>query len=106
MISLKGIVAAAAVCVVGSAAIAQDVAFELNNKTSFDVEYIYTSAGNDSDWGEDILGADVLESGYSTTIYIFDDGDQCEYDILFVFDDGDEIIDEIDICEMESYTIN
>ncbi|WP_144055484.1 hypothetical protein [Octadecabacter antarcticus] len=103
---MKNVVAAAAVCVAGSAAVAQDIAYELNNNSGYTVMYVYTSPSNADYWGDDILGAQVLASGYMTTVYIHDDSDQCDYDIKFVFDDGDELTDQIDICDLGSYTIN
>lgn len=94
-----------AVLATASAAMAQDVAYQLTNVSGFTVMQVFTSPANADDWGDDILGVNVLESGTTSTVYIMDNSDQCVYDILFVFDDGDEMSDQINICELASYTI-
>ncbi|SDW73623.1 hypothetical protein [Roseicitreum antarcticum] len=105
MTLLRNAFFAIAVLVTASAATAQDVAYELTNVSGYTVVQVFTSPANSGDWGDDILGANVLETGYTSTVYIMDNSDQCEYDILFVFDDGDEMSDQIDICDLASYTI-
>jgi hypothetical protein len=105
MTLLRVAMSSVAVLVTASAAMAQDVAYELTNVSGFTVMEVFTSPANAGDWGDDILGANVLESGTTSTVYIMDNSDQCEYDILFVFNDGDEMSDQIDICDLASYTI-
>jgi hypothetical protein len=107
MISFKNFFAAAAVCVAGSAVVAQDVAFDLINNSDSTVYYVYTSPSNSNSWREDVLADDqVISPGYQVTVYIYDGSDQCAYDIKFEFDDGSVMTDEIDVCELQSYTIN
>ncbi len=86
---------------------AQDLVFNLSNESSYDVIEFYASPVDVSDWEEDILGQDILESGYSIQITIADARSQCEYDLRFVFDDGD-VVDRgaVDLCSTREYTLS
>jgi hypothetical protein len=37
------------------------------NNTGYDIYYLYVSSSDDDEWGEDILGKDVLEDGMTFT---------------------------------------
>lgn len=107
MISFKKFFAVIAVCAAGSAAVAQDVAFDIINNSDSTVYYIYTSPSNSNSWREDVLAADqVISPGYQLTVFIYDGSNQCAYDIKFEFDDGSVMTDNIDVCDLLSYTIN
>lgn len=86
-------------------ALAQDMMFTLINQTGHTLVEFYASPVTVGDWEEDILGADVLESGYSVDVLIADGRANCDYDFLMVFDDGDEVEDQVNICELGSYTL-
>ncbi len=89
-----------------SQASAQDLVFNLINQSSYDVIEFYASPYNVDSWEEDILGSDILESGYSIRITIADARSQCEYDLRFVFDDGDVIERSgVDLCKTRKYTL-
>lgn len=85
---------------------AQDLQFELNNRSSYTVMEFYASPSDVGEWEDDILGADVLGAGDSMGITIADARTQCEYDLRFVFDDGD-VVERggVDLCETGSYTL-
>ena len=87
-------------------AVAQDLEFTLINKTSFDVVAFYASPKGVSNWEEDILGSELLESRDSIQITIADGRSQCAYDLRFEFDDGDTVERSgVDLCETGSYTL-
>lgn len=102
---LLSLAAAAVAIAVAAPVAAQDVQFELINNSALTVMEFYTSAANDPNWGEDILGADVVPPGTSGTVTIADGSDQCVYDMQFVFEDGQVLEDQVDICQMASYTL-
>jgi hypothetical protein len=52
---------------------ALDRRVQINNETSYDIVEFYASNTGTTDWEEDILGSDVLQSGQSVMINI-DDG--------------------------------
>lgn len=85
---------------------AQDLVFNLINQSSYDVIEFYASPTDVAEWEEDILGQDILESGYSIRITIADARTQCEYDLRFVFDDGDVVERAgVDLCRTRKYTL-
>ena len=87
-------------------AFAEDLVFDLHNKSSYNVIEFYASPSDVGDWEEDILGLDILASGDSTEETIADGRTQCEYDLRFVFDDESEtVVQAEDICETGSFTI-
>ncbi|MBE7732596.1 hypothetical protein [Devosia faecipullorum] len=88
-------------------AAAQTVEFTVINDSSYDLHYFFTTPSNEDRWGEDLLGdSGILEAGYQATATIGDGSDQCLYDFKFVMDTGAELIEpQIDICELDSYTI-
>lgn len=87
-------------------AFAEDLQFELINQTSQVLDQFYASPSNTNEWGEDILGQDVLGAGESGTVTIADGSDQCEYDLKSVFQSGEEVVREAaDLCETGSYTL-
>lgn len=103
--AIAALMAAAAVA---TPAAAQNVEFTLTNASSYTVTYFYASPSNEQAWGEDLLAAvGVLESGYQGTVFIGDGSDQCLYDFRFETAEGPELeVFEVDICELNSYTLN
>lgn len=65
--------------------VSDDPSFRLTNRGSITIQEIYVSSVRTDDWGEDRLGADVLEPGQSIIIRL-PRGD-CLNDIRIVFDD-------------------
>lgn len=77
----------------------------LINSSGYTLVEFYTSPADVGSWEEDVLGNDVLDSGYSLEITVADGRTQCIYDMLMIFEDGDRIEDQVNLCEMGSYTI-
>lgn len=88
-----------------TAAVAQDIEYTLINSSSSVLMEFYTGPVSDPEWGEDLLGADVLAPGESGTVTIADGQTACAYDLLFVFEDNTELTDTVDICELASYEL-
>lgn len=105
MIAFRNVVGALVVTLFSNPASAQDLEFALINMSGYTLVEFYTSPENVGSWEEDVLGNDVLESGYSLNITVADGRTQCVYDMLMVFDDGDRLEDTVNMCEMGSYTI-
>lgn len=71
----------------GSAAMAKDLTWTLENTSSHNVNYIYLSRPDLDEWGDDILGDDVVvPAGTTGTATVTDVGDDCEFDIQIVMD--------------------
>lgn len=100
---LLRVAAAAAICSLFAAPVlAGPQVFTLHNDTSMVMVEFYASPTSAGDWGDDVLGEDVLGADESVDIHA-DDADGCEFDIKMVFDSGDELTDTIDVCEATDY---
>jgi hypothetical protein len=106
-IHLRGGIVALALLSSALPAAAQNVEFTLINASSQSLHYFYTNPSNMDAWGEDLLGPDgTLESGEEGTVTIGDGSDQCLYDFRFETGEGALLeVYEIDICELNSYTL-
>ncbi|MBN9335121.1 hypothetical protein [Devosia sp.] len=102
--ALAGIVlAVTAVGVVDASALDRRV--RINNNTSYDIVRFYASNTGTNSWQEDILGDDILPSGYSVVINIDDGTGYCKYDFLAVFDDGDQVTAaNKTVCELAEFS--
>lgn len=97
------VLALTAVGVVDAAALDRRV--RINNETSYDIVHFYASNTGTNSWEEDILGEDILPSGYSVVINIDDGTGYCKYDFLAVFDDGDQVqASNKNVCELSEFS--
>jgi len=86
--ALPALVAAALALGLAGAARAQttDPSFRMNNRSNQTIMELYVSSSSVSNWGRDLLGADVLAPG-RTFIVRLPDG-QCVNDIRIVLESG------------------
>jgi hypothetical protein len=107
IMKLKTIFAAAVLAATAGPAFAEDLKFALTNASEYQIDEFYASPANDDNWGEDILGQDVLEGGLSGTVTIADGSDQCAYDLKAVDEDGEEhVLEDLDLCKTPEVTFN
>ncbi len=87
----------------GGAAAQQNFTFV--NQSGVTVTTLQVSPTGESDWGEDILGRDVLANGESTQI-VFERGeDRCFFDIRTTGESGVELDQRnVNLCETTSVT--
>lgn len=81
--------------------------FTLVNQTGYDISHVYVSPSNANEWGEDILGADVLEDKAEVEIE-FERGDKtCNWDLSVTYadDDSKATWKKIDLCTVSVVTI-
>ena len=104
----KTILAAAAIFVAFSTvAFADEAKFQLTNNSTFQIDAFYASPANDDQWGEDILGQDVLAGGESGTVTIADGSPECVYDLKAVDETGAEHeLEGLNICETPQVTFD
>jgi hypothetical protein len=107
-IFVKGGLAALVLLASALPAAAETVEFTLINNSSQTLQYFYTTPSNEDSWGEDLLGPEgTLESGMQGIVTIGDESDQCVYDFRFETVEGAMVeVPEIDICSLNSYTLN
>lgn len=71
-------------------ALAGDQDFVLNNETGFEIHELYVSPTSTNEWEEDVLGADTLADGESTTITFDDAEEEGNWDIMIRDAEGNE----------------
>ena len=81
--------------------------FDLVNRTGATISEVYVSPANQTDWGEDVLGNNVLKTGQKLTIKFtrFAAGD-CIYDVKVVLDSGDERSGQFNLCQTSTVTVD
>ncbi len=80
---------------------------EIVNQTGVEIYSVFASSVNHPEWGEDLLGSDVLKPGEKITI-TFPAGYDCNVDIKVSADPDDEdslTFDDVDICEVSGITL-
>jgi hypothetical protein len=84
--------------------------FTLINASAITIIDVYVSAADLADWGDDILGRDVLYSGEEVNILFSRyDGEsgQCLYDIKVIGENGEEgFLYAVNLCETTSVTFS
>jgi hypothetical protein len=91
-----------------STAFADPRDFVLINSTGTILSEVYVSPSNVTDWGDDVLGRDVLMPNETVTITFskFTPGD-CNYDIKVIPDEGAEgQLNQVNLCEMNTVIFN
>lgn len=80
--------------------------FDIVNKTGYDIYYVYVSASNDDDWGEDVMDEDVLEAGQTVHIRFSGSSNQDMWDIMVEDGDGNQTTWEgFDLSEVSKVTL-
>lgn len=103
----KFLIAAGVFAALAAPAFAEDVKFTLTNASEYTIDEFYASPANDENWGEDILGEDVLEGGNAGTVTIADGSTECLYDLKAVDEDGAEhVLEDLDLCKTPEVTFN
>ena len=86
-------------------AAAQEHSVQLGNQSGFTIVEFYASTQGAADWEENMIAGQAVESGQTVSVNFADDG-TCAYTFRAVFDDGDETIVDVDVCSVQSVTIN
>jgi hypothetical protein len=98
-------VIAMAISFTSSVAMAGSDDYAVINKLGMDITHLYLSPNNDDNWGEDILGRDVLEDGDECGIEFDPDDTECAYDIKIIDDKGKAwTVTNIDLCKWHKVT--
>jgi hypothetical protein len=82
--------------------------FNLNNNSDYVIRQAFVAPSADIDWGDDILGKDVLNPGEVWQV-AFDrfDPNTCFWDVKVVTVEGFEVkIPQIDFCKVTDVNIN
>ena len=82
--------------------------FRLINASSIVFVAVYVAPSSSNDWGDDIMGQDVLNPGETVTIHFSKfDGTTCYYDIKVTGPKGEEgELNQVDLCTIETVTFH
>ena len=82
--------------------------FAVVNNTSLVLTHVFVSPSDIADWGDDIMGRDVLDSGASVNV-VFGafDGTTCLYDVK-VLGQGGQVgyLYKVDLCSVTNVTFS
>lgn len=98
----------ALVLVLAQNAFADPRDFELKNQSAVDIAFVYVSPTATNDWGDDILGSDLLASGQSTDVtFRAFDGKSYLYDVKVVGAGGEEgYLYKVDLCTVSTVSFS
>jgi hypothetical protein len=100
----------AAVLALTAPAFAQDAKqdFKMVNKTGYELKALYVSPAKSDDWGDDILGQDVLSDGQVVNVHFSPKVHTCKWDLKVTYsdDNSNAVWSDIDLCNVEKITIH
>ena len=100
-LAVAAALAAATTVALPSVAFAEDLTFQLTNRSSFTIVQFFTSPASTDNWEEDVFGEGVFPSGNTVPVTVADGSDQCVYDMKFVPEGADEfVVEGIDLCQL------
>lgn len=80
--------------------------FKLVNKSTYVIVELYVSPSDDDEWGEDVLGADVLPNNESVDIEFSRSETTCNWDLKIVDEDEDEVTwTKLNLCTANEITL-
>jgi len=104
LVATLALVAVASVTV--TAAQRRNLDFTLVNKTGVDIDEVYLSPTNDDEWGEDVMGKDILKSGDKVDITFSSAETECNWDLKIIDEDKDEIEwTKLNLCTANEITL-
>jgi hypothetical protein len=103
----RGLMASLLLAGLSAPALAQttDPSFRLNNRTGATINEVYVSSSASSNWGNDRLGSNVLNSGQTLTVRL--PNGQCMNDIRVVYANGrSQEWRQQNTCSITDFNIN
>jgi hypothetical protein len=85
-------------------AYADDLVFQLDNKSSSDLTEFHVSVLSSDSWEENIL-TEPIKSGETATVTLSNADGRCKFDLRTVYDDGSATDERaIDLCSLDNNT--
>ncbi len=80
--------------------------FKLVNKSTYVIVELYVAPTSEDEWGEDVLGTDVLPNNESVDIEFSRSEKTCHWDLRIVDEDEDEVTwTKLNLCEANEITL-
>jgi hypothetical protein len=96
--------AAATLAALGSHAEALDRRVRIVNDSKHAITAFYGTNVSDQDWGDSLLGTDVLKPGNAIVLDFEDNSGYCRFRFRAVFEDGKELLrPSVNVCEVGTY---
>ena len=90
----------------GAPAFAANQDITIHNSTGMDIQRIYVEASSNKEWGEDVLGEEVLSKGEPVDISFSGYGKECKFDLLVEDNNGKEwTVSGLNLCEISEFTL-
>jgi len=82
--------------------------FKLINATGYELKALYVSPSKSDEWGDDILGQDVLSDGQAVNVHFSPKVHTCKWDLRVTYtdDNSNAVWSDIDLCTVEKITIH
>lgn len=82
--------------------------FQLVNATGYELKALYVAPSKSDEWGDDVLGQDVLSDGQAVNIHFSPKVKTCKWDLKVTYtdDDSNAVWQSIDLCSVEKITIH
>lgn len=105
---LTALSASAAAMLLAQSAFADPRDFTLKNNSSVDISYVYVSPADAQDWGDDVMGTDILPAGNAVDISFKKfDGVSCNYDVKVIGAQGQQgYLYKVDLCTIDTVTFS
>lgn len=88
-------------------AFAGELDFTLINQTGFAIAKVFVSPTSQKEWGDDVMGSDMLENGGSVDIKFSPKEDEKVWDLKVIDKDGGEVYwTGIDLSKTEKVTLH
>jgi hypothetical protein len=85
-------------------AYADDLVFQLDNKSSSDITEFHVSVLSSDSWEENIL-TEPIKAGETATVTLSNADGRCKFDLRTVYDDGSTTDERaIDLCSLDDNT--
>ncbi len=80
--------------------------FKLVNKSTYVIVELYVAPSSEDEWGEDVLGTDVLPNNESVDIEFSRSESTCSWDLKIVDEDEDEVTwTKLNLCTANEITL-
>jgi hypothetical protein len=81
--------------------------FKLVNKTGYELKALYVSPAKSDDWGDNILGEQVVGDSQVVNVHFSPKAGTCKWDLKVTYtdDDSNAVWGNIDLCTVEKITI-
>ena len=106
-VGLQAAMAAALLAAVAApAALADERDFTLVNDSSQNIVDLYITHVSEEQWGDNILGEDVLAAGDQVRVMFLDAAPGfCRYDVKLTIESGDDaVVNNVDLCQTDVVT--